>query len=91
MIFTNGDSNKVKRLGRDPKIRIAECGVRGALKGPWHEGTGRLVDDEASKQSGTRALHRKYGWQMTLADWGARLRGSKKNWAFIMIRLGAGE
>ena len=91
VIFTNGDSYKVKRLRRDPKIRIAECGVRGALKGPWHEGTGQLVDDEASKQSGTRALHRKYGWQMTLADWGARLRGSKKNWAFIMIRLEAGE
>jgi PPOX class probable F420-dependent enzyme len=91
VIFTNGDSYKVKRLRREPKIRIAACGVRGGLKGPWHEGTGRLVDDEASKQSGTRALHRKYGWQMTLADWGARLRGSKKNWAFIMIRLEAGE
>jgi PPOX class probable F420-dependent enzyme len=91
VIFTNGDSYKVKRLRREPKIRIAECDVRGGLKGPWHEGTGRLVDDEASKQSGTRALHRKYGWQMTLADWGARLRGSKKNWAFIMIRLQAGE
>ena len=91
VIFTNGDSYKVKRLRREPKIRIAECGVRGGLNGPWHGGTGRLVDDEASKQSGTRALHRKYGWQITLADWGARLRGSKKNWAFIMIRLEAGE
>jgi PPOX class probable F420-dependent enzyme len=88
VIFTNGDSYKVKRLRRNSKIRIAECGVRGALKGPWHEGTARLVDDESGKQSGTRALHEKYGWQMTLADWGARLRGSKKNWAFISVRLG---
>jgi len=91
VVFTNGDSYKVKRLRRNPNIRIAECNVRGVLKGPWHEGTGRLVDDESEKQSGTRALHRKYGWQMTLADWGARLRGSKKNWAFIVIRLGTDE
>ena len=91
VIFTNGDSYKVKRLRRNSKIRIAECGVRGALKGPWHEGTGRIVDDEAGKQSVVRALHQKYGWQMTLADWGARIGGSKKNWAFIMIRLEAGE
>jgi PPOX class probable F420-dependent enzyme len=91
VIFTNGDSYKVKRLRRNSKIRIAECGVRGGLKGPWHEGTGRIVEGEAGKQSVVRALHRKYGWQMTLADWGARIGGTKKNWAFIMIRLEAGE
>ena len=91
VIFTNGDSYKVKRLRRNPKIRIAECGVRGALKGPWHDGTARLVDDPALKQSGTRALHKKYGWQMVLADWGARISGSKKDWAFILIALGTDE
>jgi len=91
VIFTNGDSYKVKRLRRNPKIRIAECSVRGALKGPWHEGAGRIVEDEAEKQSVIRALHGKYGWQMTLADWGGRLRGSKKNWALIAIRLNSDE
>jgi PPOX class probable F420-dependent enzyme len=85
VIFTNGDSYKVKRLRRNSKIRIAACGVRGGLKGPWHDGTARLLNDEAEKQSATRALHAKYGWQMTLSDWGARLRGSKKNWAFISV------
>ena len=85
VIFTNGDSYKVKRLRRNSKIRVAECNVRGAIKGPWHEGSARLVDDEAEKQSVLRALHKKYGWQMTLSDWGARLRGSKKNWAFISV------
>ena len=85
VIFTNGDSYKVKRLRRNSNVRIAECNVRGGLKGPWHEGSGRIVEDEAEKQSVLRALHEKYGWQMTLSDWGARLRGSKKNWAFISI------
>jgi len=90
VIFTNGDSYKVKRLRRNSKIRIAECNVRGALKGPWHDGTGLLVDDESAKQSALAALRRKYGWQMILADWGGRIRGSKKNWAFIAVRLGNG-
>jgi len=85
VVFTNGDSYTVKRLRRNSSLRIAECNVRGGLKGPWHEGSGRIVEDEAEKQSVLRALHRKYGWQMTLSDWGARLRGSKKNWAFISI------
>jgi len=89
VIFTNGDSYKVKRLRRNPKVRIAECGVRGGLKGPWHDGTGRLVDDEAAKQSAIRALHEKYGWQMKLLDWGAQLSGSKRNWAVIVVRLDA--
>ncbi len=91
VIFTNGDSYKVKRLRRNSKIRIAECNVRGALKGPWHDGTARFVDDEAGKQSVLRALHEKYGWQMTLADWGGRLRGSKKDWVFIAVRVGGDE
>jgi PPOX class probable F420-dependent enzyme len=91
VIFTNGDSYKVKRLRRNPRIRIAECGARGALKGPWHDGTGRIVEDEAAKQSAIQSLHDKYGWQMTLADWGARLRGSKKSWAVIAIHLAGDE
>jgi len=91
VIFTNGDSYKVKRLRRNPKIRIAECGVRGTLKGPWHEGTGRVVEDEAEKQSAIRALHAKYGWQMKLLDWGAQISGSKRNWAVIEVRLAGDE
>jgi PPOX class probable F420-dependent enzyme len=89
VIFTNGDSYKVKRLRRSSSVRIAECGVRGALKGPWHEGTGRLVQDEAGKSSALQALRKKYGWQMLLADWGGRIRGSKKNWVVIAVSLNA--
>ena len=77
----------MKRLRRNKSIRIAECNVRGALKGPWHEGSARLVDDEAGKASALRALRKKYGWQMVLADWGGRLRGSKKNWVLIAVSL----
>ncbi len=89
-IFTNGDSYKVKRLRRNPRIRIAKCGVRGTLKGPWHDGTARLVEDKAGQKAILDALHRKYGWQMKLADWGARIGRTKKNWAFIAVDVPEG-
>jgi hypothetical protein len=52
---------------------------------------GRVVDDERKKQAAIEAIRNKYGWQMTLVDIGARLGGSKKNWAVIAIRLAAHE
>jgi PPOX class probable F420-dependent enzyme len=91
VVFSNGDSYKVKRLRRNPKLRIAKCGVRGGLKGPWHEAMGRVVEDEGQKQSAIEAIRSKYGWQMTLVDIGAGIGGSKKNWAVIAIRLAARE
>lgn len=87
VIYTNKDSYKVKRLRRDPKVRVAECGARGALKGPWHEGTGRMVEDRGEQEAIVRTLHRKYGWQMKLANLGARISGTKKNWAFIAVEV----
>ncbi len=89
-IFTNGDSYKVKRLRRNPKIRIAKCGVGGALKGPWHDGTARVVEDEAGQKAILDALYRKYGWQMTLADWGARIGRTKKDWVFVAVEISGG-
>lgn len=87
VIFTNGNSYKVKRLRRNTSVRIAKCGVRGALKGPWHDGTARLVEDPAEQKAIIGALKKKYGWQMMLAVWGGAIRGSKKNWAYIAVRL----
>jgi PPOX class probable F420-dependent enzyme len=86
-IFTNGDSYKVKRIRRNPTCRIAACGVRGALKGPWHDGTARIVEDEAGRKVILKALHQKYGWQMKLADLGGRIARTKKNWACIAVEL----
>src|SRR5271165_3970515 len=35
VVFTNRDSYKVKRIGRNPKVRVARCNARGKLLGPW--------------------------------------------------------
>ena len=47
----------------------------GRILGEWREGTGRVVDDEALQQRALAALHRKYGWQLSLAMLVYRSRG----------------
>jgi uncharacterized protein len=68
VVFTDGTSYKVKRLRRDPRIRVAACDVRGNLKGDWHDGTGRILEDAGEKARAMAALRRKYGWQIRVLD-----------------------
>ena len=68
VVFTDGTSYKVKRLRRNTKVRVAPCGVRGDVKGPWHEGTAELVTDRAFEKKIYDALIAKYGWQMRLLN-----------------------
>ena len=34
VVFTEGEAYKVKRVRRNPKVRVAECDVRGKVLGP---------------------------------------------------------
>ena len=68
VVFTDGTSYKVKRLRRNTKVRVAPCGVRGDVKGPWREGTAELVADRAFEKKIYDALIAKYGWQMRLLN-----------------------
>jgi hypothetical protein len=74
-VFSEAKAGKVKRLRANPEIRVAPCGVRGRLKGAWLPGRARRVEDGATIDAAYRALHRKYGLQMKLADFFSRLSG----------------
>lgn len=87
VIFTAGDSYKVKRLRRNPKCRVAACDMRGNVRGPWHEGTGRIVEDGAGQERIHQALRRKYGWQMAIGDFFAAVSGRKNKRAYLEITL----
>ena len=66
VVFTLKDSFKVKRIRRNPKVRVAKCDVAGKVLCPWDDGTGVLVDDAAHEARAYDALNAKYGWQMRL-------------------------
>ncbi|MGR8920751.1 MAG: PPOX class F420-dependent oxidoreductase [Gammaproteobacteria bacterium] len=73
--FSAGDAGKVKRVRANGRARVASCDARGGSLGAWHEATARLVDDATLGARVYAALRRKYGWQMALLDWLARLTG----------------
>ena len=89
VIFSEGKSFKVKRLGRNPQVRIAACDVRGKVRGGWTEGQGVIVDDPAYDARAYRVLHAKYGWQMKTVDFFSRLSGKINKRKILRIRLGA--
>jgi len=87
VIFTAGDSFKVKRIRRNPKCRAAACDMRGKLKGEWHDGTVRIVEDAAAKERAHAALRKKYGWQMAVGDFFATISGRKNKRAFLEVTI----
>lgn len=58
-IYSEADAGKVKRIRNNPKVRVAPCNFRGALRGAWIEGQARLcAGDEVAR--GQELLRRKY-------------------------------
>ncbi len=86
-VFTAEDAGKLKRLRNDPRVRVAACGVRGGIKGPWLEGSARRTDDPDSVAAAYDALLRKYGWQMRLTNALSRLSGRIHQRAILEIDL----
>src|SRR5262245_51304352 len=84
-VFTAGDSGKVKRLRNSSKARISPCDMRGRVTGEGRDTQARLIDDSGVVDRAHGALRKKYGWQMGLADLGARLSGRIRKRAFIEI------
>lgn len=86
-MFSAQDAGKVKRLRNGNRARLAVCDVRGKLLGEWHPATAKLLTDPADVRRALGALRQKYGWQMWLADAGARLTGRFYRRAYIRARL----
>ena len=58
LVITEADSGKVKRIRRDPHVRVAPCTARGKPRGPAVDGEAEIEDDTGQVE---RLLARKYG------------------------------
>ncbi len=83
-VRTPGNFAKVKRIQRNPRVRVAPSNMRGTPTGEWMEGTARIVDDAEAERI-NQLLKRKYSWQRALIDFGSWLRGRKS--VVIEIRI----
>jgi PPOX class probable F420-dependent enzyme len=88
VVFTAGDSFKVKRVGRNPRVRVARCDVRGKLLGEWVDGTCAIVADPAHQERILAALAKKYGFLMRVTNFFAAIAGRTKKRAFLEITVG---
>jgi PPOX class probable F420-dependent enzyme len=90
VIFTLRDSYKVKRVRRNPRVQVAECDVRGALRGPWLDATCRAIDGDAAYDARAyAALTRKYGWKMRIGNVFSMLSGRIRRRLIMEISLPA--
>jgi uncharacterized protein len=71
-VYTLANAGKVKRIRRNPHIRIAACTMRGQVIGPWVEADATIVDATTAAH-GHVLLRRKYGWRKGLGDLVSRL------------------
>jgi uncharacterized protein len=86
-VFTAGDSGKVKRLRRSPRVRIAPSDARGRARGAWQDAAARIISETRAIERACVALRAKYGWQMWLTDLFSRLTGRIQRRAWIEIDL----
>jgi uncharacterized protein len=87
VVFTSRESYKVKRIGRNPKVRVARCDVRGKLLGDWFDGACVLAEDPVQQRRILDALAAKYGLQVRILNFFARLTGRDKKRAYLEISL----
>src|SRR5919198_665523 len=66
-VYTLANAGKVKRIRRDPHIRIAPCTMRGTVIGPWIEVEATIVDATTAAH-GHALLRHKYGWLKRVGD-----------------------
>jgi PPOX class probable F420-dependent enzyme len=87
VVLTDGTSYKVKRLRANPRIKVAACDVRGKVKGPWHDGTARILENDDEKQRAHAALRAKYGWQVRVLDFFSSLARRRGRRAFLELAI----
>ncbi|WJR35780.1 PPOX class F420-dependent oxidoreductase [Mycobacteroides immunogenum] len=89
LMTTGGDSWKIKRIRRSPKVMVAVCTQRGRVISPAAEATAAVVEDPASVERIRATVLKRYGllgriaWAFNTRRGGARVG--------ISVTLGAPE
>jgi uncharacterized protein len=65
-VTTGATSGKVKRIRRNPAVRVAPCTFRGRLLGGWQDGMAEVLGDPGLSAQVRKAEQKKYGWLLPL-------------------------
>lgn len=61
-VMTTESTGKVKRIKNNADVKIAPCGMRGELKGPWISARARLASEQEA-QKAIQMRNKKYGFR----------------------------
>ena len=86
LVWTQGDSWKIKRARYNPRVRVAKCDMRGNIEGPWVEGIVASISDNPEEKKLMRSLlRRKYPFMYTILSLVAVLR--RENSGQVVVEI----
>ena len=86
LVWTQGDSWKVKRARNNPRVRVAKCDMRGNIEGAWTEGVVSSISDEKDvKKMMARHLRRKYPFMVAFVSLVAFVR--RENTGQVVVEI----
>jgi PPOX class probable F420-dependent enzyme len=86
-VFSAGNAGKVKRLKNSSQARLAVCGARGELKGPWYDARAEILDAPEDIERALGALRHKDGCSMWVADVLSRISGRMNRRVYLRVQL----
>jgi hypothetical protein len=66
-IYSLADAGKIKRIRRNPRVRVVPRSFGGAERGTWVAATARILEGDAAAR-GDELLDKKYRWQRKLGN-----------------------
>ena len=84
---TDPRTGKVKRLQKNPKVRIAPADISGEILGSWVKGEAQFVEGEEAKRV-FKLFRKKYGIVGRIIDFFNKLRGRRMSMV-IQIKISA--
>lgn len=84
-VWTMGDSWKVKRIRKNPRVRLAAGDARGNPQSGWAEAQARVLDTPEEEAKMRSRLAKKYGLMYRLFGLMAKLRGGDSGHVVLEI------
>ena len=86
-VHTDDSTGKVKRIRRNPKVRVAPSHFRGKPKAGYIEARAELEASPGTVEEYHSKIYKKYGFQGTFTGFLQRFSRSKANDVIIVIHL----
>ncbi len=86
VVWSVTNAGKVRRIRRNPEVRVAPCDVRGRVNGDHVGGQAAILDGVGTERV-RQLLREKYGLRGRITLWGSRVRRGRDGTIGIRITI----